>query len=273
MKTIIKIILALTACYSPAFSYGGPPPPPFYSAKTHNAVFQPPLNFSRENQSVLFAHFTYTAAPDINGRIDLQGTGTDYSGLVNGKNFEWDLPHMNFKMGVFPSVSENTSLLLSFHGDAAEGNLKLNGFDIGLTYNVISRDDHYVRFGFGLDFHRNDFFWVQSLNSPAKECINFDYDPFILLLYNANRDDWLLNPFFQISFCRQTLLDDDEYSTSDYDQEVYFNMNIITFTPGLNYKWGNNKLISFGAMMYYYDGIENSRQFLLTPFVQLNLQL
>ncbi|MEJ2617493.1 MAG: hypothetical protein P8Z35_21245 [Ignavibacteriaceae bacterium] len=271
MKILIKTAAALIIFYSSVLGYGGPPP--LFHAKTNNAIFQPPLNFSRINQSVLFAHFTYTPAPDISGRIDLQGTETDYSGLVNGKNFEWNLPHVNFKMGVFPSLSENTSLLFSFQGDAAQGNLKLNNFDIGLTYNLSRSEEHYVRFGFGLDFHQNDFYWVQSLNGQAKKCTNFEYDPFILFSYNTNLDDWLFNPFLEISYCKQTLMDDEEYSSRDYDQEVYFNMNVFTFTPGLSYTWGNNKLISFGAMMYYYDGIENSRQFLLTPFVQVNLLL
>jgi hypothetical protein len=274
MKILLMIFITLTFYCSFLLGYGGPPPPPpFYKAKTHNAIFQPLINFSQVNQSVLFAHFTYTAAPDINGRINLLGTETNYSGLVNGKNFEWNLPHVNFKMGVFPSLSENTSLLLSFQGDAVDGSLKLNGFDIGLSYNVSRSEEHYVRLGFGLNFHQNDFCWVQSLNSPAKECSNFDYDPFVLFSYNANLDEWLFNPFLEISYCKQTLLDDDEYSTNEYDQEVYFNMNIFTLTPGLSYKWGNNKLISFGAMFYYYDGIENSRRFLFTPFVQMSLLL
>lgn len=274
MKILINITTALIIYYTTALGYGGPPPPPpLYNAKTNNAIFQPPLNFSRIDQSVLFARFTYTSPSDINGRINLEGTETDYNGLVNGKNFEWQLPHVNFKMGVFPALSENTSLLFSVQGDAIGGNLKLNGFDLGLSYNVSRSENHYVRFGFGLDFHRNDFCWVQNLNSPPKQCTNFDYDPFILFAYNANLEDWLFNPFLEISYCKQTLLDDDEYSSKDHDQEVSFNMNVFTFTPGLNYNWGGKMLISFGAMMYYYDGIENSRQFLFTPCVQMNLLL
>lgn len=274
MKILINITISLIIFYTTALSYGGPPPPPpLCNAKTNNAIFQPPLNFSQTDQSVLFAHFTYTSASDISGRIELQGTGINYAGLVNGKNFDWHLPHMNFEMGVIPSLSEYTSFLFILQGDAINGNLKLNGFDIGLSYILSRNENHYVRFGFGLDFHQNDFYWVQSLNSPAKECTNFDYDPFVLLAYNSNLEDWLFNPFLEISYCKQTLLDDDEYSSNDYNQEVYFNLNVFTFTPGLNYKWGSNKLISFGAMMYYYDGIEKSRQFLLTPFVQVNLLL
>lgn len=129
MKILIKTAAALIIFYSSVLGYGGPPPPPpLYHAKTNNAIFQPPLNFSRINQSVLFTHFAYTSASDVSGRIDLQGTETDYSGLVNGKNFEWNLPHINFKMGAFPSLSENTSLLLSFQGEAAGTNFKLNSF-------------------------------------------------------------------------------------------------------------------------------------------------
>jgi hypothetical protein len=274
MKNIIYIIIVSIIYCSPLLGYGGPPPPPpFYNAETNNAVFQPPINLGEKSQTTLFVHFAYTAVPDISGRINLEGTGTEPAGLVNGRNFEWSIPKVNFRVGIFPSLSKNTSLLLSLNGNAAGGNLKVNGLNIGLSFNITRSSNHYARLGFGLDFRNNCFYWVQSPYAPAKECRNFESDPYILLAYNTAFKDWIFNPFMEISYCKQTLMDDDEYSRPDYDQEVYFNMNVWTFTPGLSYRWGSNKLISFGAMLYHYDGIESSRKFILMPFIQMGLLL
>lgn len=276
MKTIINIAIVVIIFYSSVLGYGGSPPPvvpPFYNAKTSDALFQPPLNLGEAGKTVLLFQFNYTTVPDISGRIDLQGTGTEPAGLENGKNFKWDIPSVNFKMGLYPALSQNSSLLLLLKGKTVGGNMQLNGADIGLSFNISRSENHYARLGFGVDLHDNHFFWVQSLNTPAKECTNFEYDPFLLFSYNTDFKDWLFNPFLEISYCKQTLIDDKDYSNEDYDQEVYFNIDVFTFTPGLSYKLGHRINISYGIMLYYYEGIENSHKFLFSPFIQMGLSL
>lgn len=250
-----------------------PPPPPLYNAKTNIPIFQPPLNLAGPDKSFLYTQFSYTAVPDINGRIDLHGTQTKYAGLVNGKNFNWEIPRESFKVGIYPVISQYSSLLFIVNGNKVGRNYELDGGDIGLSYMLTRSTDFFARFDVGIDLHNTNFYWVQSEDGYVDRCSDLDYDPFIILTFHSDFDDLIFNPFLQISYCKETLLDDDEYSTSQYKQEVYFNMNILTLTPGLSYKWGKNKLISLGIRLYYYDGIQNTRSFTYTPFFQLSLLL
>ncbi|MCU0370353.1 MAG: hypothetical protein MUC31_02970 [Bacteroidales bacterium] len=53
-------------------------------------------------------------------------------------------------------------------------------------------------------------------------------------------------------------------------KEVYKNVNVFTATPGLTYSWGNDKLLSLGVTFTSVGGIENSRNFVLTPSIQFS---
>ncbi len=266
MKTIKYITICFTFFSSIAFSNGGPPPPPpLYRAKNIGAVYQPPLIVGK-SQSTLFAQVSYVAISDVDGRIDLQGTNTDPKGIVDGKNFEWQTPTALFNFGISAAFSNYSSIIINLGLNKTE-DLKLTGLEICYNAVITRSENHFLRLGFGINFHPRDFVWYTSATSQPKNDGGVDYDPFITLAYNSGFDDWLFNPFVQFSYSTQTLLDTDKET---YSSEVYKNVNVFTATPGLTYNWGNDKLLSLGVTFTSVGGIENSKNFVLTPSIQFS---
>jgi hypothetical protein len=269
MKNLIKIILAVLIYHSALSAYGGPPPPPLYNARNNGSIYQPQINLASNNQMIIFTKFTYTAVSTIKGKIDLDGTETDPAGIVNGKNFEWGIPKTAYTIGIAPPLSETTSLLISINGE----NNGVKSFDLGLNFLFLNNENHFARLGLGLNIHERNFIWVQKPGENyfvEKKDNGPEYDPFINLTYNTNFDNWIFNPFIQFSYCKQTLLDNDDYSSAEGDREVYSNIDVFTITPGLSYKPSRKILISFGSYINNIQGIDNMRNPVVTPFMQLN---
>jgi len=267
MKNVINIILALAFFNSILLGMGGSPPPPpkLFSASNANAVYQPPLNLAGENQSAIFAQLSSPLISEVDGKIDLEGTSTNPDGLQDGKNFKWETPGTNIKVGVYPAISKYTSLILTLGLNTAGKSISLTGFNLGLNTIVSRNENHIMRFGLGLNIQKKDFLWVQSASGTSKLDDNFDYDPFLYLTYNLSYNEWLFNPFVQFSYSTQTLLDN-----KDYHNDIYSNVNVYTVTPGLSYNWGGDKLISLGFTFSHIAGIEHSRNFVLTPLLQFS---
>ena len=266
MKTIANIIMGLTFFNSILLGYGGPPPPPpLFSARNVNAVYHPPLNLAGENQSAIFAQVSSTVISEIDGKIELNGTTTNPNGLQDGKNFKWETPATNIKIGVYPAISKYTSLILTLGLDNAGKSLSVTGYNLGFNTIVSRNENHKMRFGCGFNIQKKNFLWVQSASGTAKLDNSFDYDPFLYLTYNSSFNEWLFNPFAQVSYSTQTLLDN-----KDYSRDIYYNLNVFTFTPGLSYNWGGDKIVSLGLTFSKITGIKNSKNVVLTPLLQFS---
>ena len=267
MKTIANIIIGITFFNSILLGMGGSPPPPpkLFSASNANAVYQPPLNLAGENQSAIFAQVSSTIISEVDGKIELEGTSTNPDGLQDGKNFKWETPGTNIKVGLYPAISKYTSLILTLGMDNAGRSISLTGFNLGFNTIVSRNENHLMRFGCGLNIQKKNFLWVQSASGDAERDNNFDYDPFLYLTYSSSFNEWLFNPFVQVSYSTQTLLDN-----KDYSQDIYYNLNVFTFTPGLSYNWGGDKLISLGFIFSKIIGIKNSKNLVLTPLLQFS---
>jgi hypothetical protein len=266
MKTIANIIMGLTFINSILLASGGPPPPPpLFSARNVSAVYQPPLNLAGENQSALFAQVYSTVISETDGKIELEGTSTNPDGTQNGKNFKWETPGTSIKLGLYPAISRYTSLILTLGMDNAGRSISLTGFNLGFNTILSRNENHLMRFGCGFNIQKKDFLWIQSASGDAERDNNFDYDPFLYLTYSSSFSEWLFNPFVQVSYSKQTLLDN-----KDYSQDIYYNLNIFTFTPGLSYNWGSDKLISLGFTFSKIIGIKNSKNVVLTPLLQFS---
>jgi hypothetical protein len=267
MKTITKTIMGLIFFNSILLCMAGPPPPPppLFKAKNATPVYQPPLNLAGENQSAFFLQMSSTVSSEINGKIELEGTNTMSDGLRDGKNFKWEVPSANVKIGVCPALSKYTSLNFILGLDNAKGRTRVTGFNLGFNAIVSRNENHNVRLGLGINFTEKNFVWVQSATGEETLDNDFDYDPFLYLTYNTNFNDWFINPFIQCSYSRQTLLDNEDYS-----REVSFAVNAYTITPGLSYNWNKDKLISLGFTFTYVTGIENTKKLAFTPLLQFS---
>ena len=265
MKTITNLILAVAFITTNLFpSAGPPPPPPLYKAKYKGVVYQSPL-ITGENTTALFARISYVPVTKLDGKIDLEGTNTNPQGTVNGKNFEWQIPKTIFNIGLAAPVTDGTFLLfnLGFH---KMGTLKVSGFEFAFGGMLVNDQNNKLRLTLGLNIHQTDFQWYTYSDSTYSSNSSLDYDPTISLTYNSDFKNWIVNPFFQFSYTKQTLFDntDDQFSS-----DVYKNVNVFNFKPGISYNINEILSTNFGVTISLVDDIQNSKNFVLTPHLQL----
>lgn len=262
-----KIIYALLSSifYIPFIlpNGGPPPPPPLYKAKNVSSVYQPPLITGKTNPG-FFLQTAFVAHANLDGKTNLSGTTTDITGIENGKNFEWQTPTIVYNLGIIATVSDYSEVVLNFGMEENE-TLKFSGLEIGFNTNVLREEYHYLRLGVGLNIHPTEFYWYQNATSKPIHQDKYDYDPYIQIIYNSDFPDWIINPFLQLSYSKQTLMDT---NNDQYSSDVYKNVDVLTATPGIKYNWGENFSFSLGTCVAYVSEITNSNNLVLMPLVQ-----
>lgn len=130
--------------------------------------------------------------------------------------------------------------------------------DLGLTYLSMDMDATLSR----LDSNNDTTYFKVTNNEKG-------LDPFVSLTMNTKFENWIINPFFRVSYCKQTL-----FNITAASYEYSSNTNFFTLTPGITYRASNNILIILGGDYIIQSDIENpSSKAIYSGFLQANFLL
>lgn len=269
MKTkyyLIALSATLIVLVSTAYPFGGsPPPPPLFKAKNTGPVYQPTVVTS-SGRSSIFVRSSIMTKSKIEGKIDIKELTTNPIGIVDGKNFEWKTPSLLINFGFNPVLSDNMLLLFDL-GINNSHRLKFSWLATGIGFVFNNDTNHKLRLDLGMNFQFKDFEWYSSETIKAQSDDAIDYDPFISLMYNTDFNDWLINPFLNLSYSKQTLLDK---KIEEYAGWPYKNIDVIVVTAGVTFKLNENNVLSVGIPLTFIEGIHHTDKAIVTPYLQFS---
>lgn len=202
----------------------------------------------------------------IDGQINISDIATNPEGIVDGKNFEWKTPSVSIAFGVSPVLSKTLKLLFDVDLNNSD-KLKISSLNTGFGLVVMNDVNHKLRLDLGLNFHSKNFVWYSSETAIVQSDGELDFDPFISLMYNTDIKEWLINPFINLYYTKQTLLDN---QLELYLGQPYKNIDVFVITTGLYFNFNDNNALSLGISLNYIVGIQNTYNLVFIPHLQYN---
>lgn len=251
-----------------------PPPPIFVSGELEGPIHHPPLFLLDTNAITLLAQVSNCSPSAVDGRIDVEGTSTYNLGNTGGTNLNWKIPSINVSIGLDVKLWEGLSLWSLLRVNNANNTFAVEGTDFGFGIVLSNSDNIKARLDLGLTYlpmdmkylgaeSIDDTFWMPHRTDTE------ELDPFAALTISTWYDDWIFNPFIQVSYCSQTLLKEVNYS-----REVYSNIALFTISPGVSHRLNKNILFTAGVTFFIPSGFENSSvSMIFAPFAQFNFLL
>ena len=276
MKTIFKI-LALSAIHlSLIYGNGGPPPPlPFISADVSGPPHRAPLFLTDTNRVTIFAQFSVFTPSSVDGTVKVEGTRSVFTSNTNNNNLEWKISNAAFNVGINIKAWKRVAVFATLKIDSRESGITATGSDFGIGILISPDKDFRARLDLGFTYLSTDVVTrlqsgsgTDTLHSVVTKN-NKVLDPFLSLTMNTAFEDWLINPFFQASFYRQTL-----FHITSNTRDVYSTVNLFTLTPGITYRLNKNMLLIIGGNYFIPSDLGNrSSQAIFSAFAQINFLL
>jgi len=276
MKAVYRLLAAILLQFSLTYGYGGPPPPlPFESAEITGPPHLAPLFLADTNSVTIFTQFSFFTPSSVDGYIDVEGTRNVFTSHQNIKNLDWNLSNAVFHIGIDIKTWGTTSLFASIKFDSRENGITITGSDFGFGLLFSPADDFHARWDFGLSYTSTDMkVRLRSItNNDTTYRVRTEndkgLDPFISLTMNTAFKEWIINPFFQASYCSQTL-----FSITRYSSEIYSDIALFTLTPGITYRLNKNMMMIIGGKYIIPSNLEHSSsQSIFSGFAQVNFLL
>lgn len=274
MKIFIKTLLIFLTYISTILGYGGPPPPlPFVSSNISGIPHQAPLFLKDTNSVTIFTQLSFLSPSKVDGFTNVVGTSL-YNSNQKDKNLYWKVSNVSFNVGIDVKLWEGLSLFGSLQSENRNSGLELSGYDFGIGLLTSTEDDIRARFDLGFTYHQmemktifvsNDIgtsYSVVTDNSPG-------LNPFMSMTVNTAFKKWLINPFFRISYCNETL-----FNITNYSRDVYIPIDIYTITPGITYRLSKSVMVIAGGNYFIPSGLKNcSSKAIFSGFAQVNFLL
>lgn len=205
--------------------------------------------------------------------------------LYNGKNFRWKTPPINAALNIDIKISRTVLMFggLNYAGDDQSDGIGGN-FGFGFTGGDSTK---HFRLDLGVNFqstYYSAFYYADAEFLPWDLDFSFisleeqnktNLNPFASLTFNTSHTDWFANPFIQVSYLQQNLFKV-KVGGGLALNEVYLegDVSILNIKPGLSFTLGDNYFLSAGASIQYLMGMKSaSKEFFITPFVQMNFSL
>ena len=83
-------------------------------------------------------------------------------------------------------------------------------------------------------------------------------NPFISMTMNTAYNDWVINPFLQVSYCSETL-----FNIAKYYEDIYSRIDLYTITPGITYRLSETVIMIVGGSYFILSGIIISTGFII----------
>ena len=263
MKKIVIVLIFLLVNIPLIYGYGGPPPPlPFLNTEITGLPHQAPLFFADTNSLTIITQLSFYTPSSIDGNIKVEGT---YAAPTDN-NLAWSIPGSSFNLGL--SVNTGKILALFAVGRLDNG---VNG-DLGCSVLIGSASDVRARLDLGLSSlstSTKTTFYSGGYNGDTTYTVRTEndksWDPFISLTLNTAFDNWIINPYLQLSYCHQTLFNIN-WSSED---EVYSNIDVYTIAPGFSYRINKNILLVAGGS-FFIPQLEAKSSGIFSGFIQTN---
>lgn len=205
--------------------------------------------------------------------------------LYNGKNFRWKTPPLNAALNIDIKISRTVSMFggLNYAGDDHSDGI---GGNFGFGFTGGDSVSHF-RLDLGANFQSTYYSAVYYADAEflpwdldfsfigLEERTKTNLNPFASLTFNTSHTDWFANPFIQVSYIQQNLFKV-KVGGGFTTNEVYLegDVSILNIKPGLTFTLGDSYSFSAGASMQYLMGMKSaSKEFFITPFVQMNFSL
>jgi len=276
MKAVYRLLAAILLQFSLTYGSGGPPPPlPFESAEITGPPHLAPLFLADTNSVTIFTQFSFFTPSSVDGYIDVEGTRNVFTSHQNIKNLDWNLSNAAFHIGIDIKTWGTTSLFASIKFDSRENGITTTGSDFGIGFLFNPAGDFRSRLDFGLSYTSTDMkVRLRSItNNDTTYRVRTEndkgLDPFISLTMNTAFKEWIINPFFQVSYCSQTL-----FSISNGVEDTYSDIALFTLTPGITYRLNKNIMMIIGGKYIIPSNLEHSSsQSIFSGFAQVNFLL
>jgi hypothetical protein len=273
MKLFIKIITIYLTYVLTILGYGGPPPPLLVSSNISGLPHRAPLFLKDTNNVTIFTRFSFFTPPEVNGFTNVDGTSF-YNSDLEDKNLNWDIPTAALNVGIDIKLWEWSTLFASLQLDSRRRGSPVSGFDIGIGLVTSADNDFRGRLDLGLTYNYMEMktilfsddidtsYFVVTDNRPG-------LNPFISMTMNTAFKDWAINPFFQVSYCSETL-----FNIAKYYEDIYSRIDLYTITPGITYRLSETVIMIVGGSYFIPSGLNNrSSQALFSGFAQVNFLL
>ncbi len=280
MKNVINIlslgIICFSLSYGMSFPPATPPPPLFVSAEVVGPPHQAPLFLSDTNTVTLFTNLSFFTPSSVDGKAYIEGTNESYINAYNKNNLTWQVPDFAFDAGMDIKVWNSLAFFTTLKIDNSQSQLNFAGFDFGMGLIIYPVRNFSARLDLGYTYLSTDMDakLVRINNNSDTSYFNTTnnkktFDPFISLTMSTAFEDWIVNPFFQASYCSQELF---SISNSSYNYSSI--INLYTLTPGVTYRVNDNILIVIGGSYFMLSDIENaSSKAIYSGFLQANFLL
>lgn len=276
MKTIIKMFLLFLINFSLTYGYGGQPPPlpSFVSSSVEGQVHQAPLFLSDTNKVTIFTQVSLSTPTAVDGNIDINGTVSAYPKSSNSNNLNWQIPGISFNTGASIKMGSSAEIFGTIKlGNMSRG-FKVSGSDFGLGLLFKPDKNFRGRLDLGLSYIATDAETILKNSFPDTATYSTTENkkgvgPFISLTLNTSRQEWTVNPYIQVSFCRLTF-----FSIESYRNEIYSAINLLAFSPGITYRLSRKILIIAGGNFTIPFGLEDrSSPGIISGYIQTNFLL
>ena len=280
MKTIFKILILSATYLSLIYGNGGPPPPPpLVNAEVSGPPHQAPLFLSDTNTVTIYAQFSYFTPSSMDATVNVEGTRSAFTSNQNN-NLSWNISDAAFNVGIDIKALNWLAFFATLKFDSRESAITATGTDFGIGF-IINPDKNFrARLDFGLTYLSmgvvmrflestgiDTFYTVVTDNEKG-------LDPFLSLTMNTAFEDWVINPFFHSSYCRQTFFNTTRFSINTRSEEIYSSFDLYTLTPGITYKLNKNMLLIVGGNYFIPSDLGNkSSSAIYSAFAQINFLL
>jgi hypothetical protein len=259
-----------------SFPPATPPPPLFVSTEVVGPPHQAPLFLSDTNTVTLFTNLSFFTPSSVDGKAYIEGTNESYINAHNKNNLTWQVPDFVFDAGMDIKVWNSLAFFTTLKIDNSHSQLNFAGFDVGVGLIIYPVKNFSARLDLGYTYLSTDMDAKLVRINSNSDTSYFNtannkktLDPFVSLTMSTAFEDWIVNPFFQASYCRQELF---SISSSSYNYSS--SNNLYTLTPGVTYRVNDNILIVIGGSYFMLSDIENaSSEAIYSGFLQANFLL
>jgi hypothetical protein len=273
LRNYLKILAFIVVNCNLIYGNGGPPPPPpFVSTEVSGPLHQTPLFLADTNSVTIFAQFSVLSPSSIEGLASIEGTYDVNSSLYGQKNLNWEISSTALSFGINIRTWKTLALFATLNFGERDGGMLATGSDFGIGLLMGPDKNFRARIDLGLTYLSMDM-KTKLLSSASPDTIytivtnnQKGLDPLVSLTLQTAFEDWLINPFFQASYCRQT-----PFNISGYSRDIYSTIILFTFTPGITFRLDRNILIIAGGKYFIPSDLENrSSNALYSGFLQAN---
>lgn len=251
------------------------PPPPFMSLEATGSPYQAPLFLIDTNSVTIYTQLSFNSPSSVDGYISFEGTKTISSPVNNNKNLLWHIPNIAFNTGILFKIAQNMELIGAIKVDNRENGVTISNLDFGVGFLLNPREKVKQRLDFGISYINTEptakYLYIDPYNGDSSytgEGSEGLAGPnlFASLTIQTAFENWIINPYVQLSYCSYNLFSSDRYSS-----EVYFTTKTFTITPGITYRISDKILLLAGSSIFIPSKIENlSSARILSGFLQTN---